>query len=98
MNNKFNDLFDADKSLSDDGQFKRSETKIEDVEHLNLYNVYIIDKETGFAVSKIGNNLSEDEAEEMLNVGFLTNCYCINYYEAGSDFDKRLEKDIEGLN
>lgn len=98
MNNKFNDLFDADKSLSDDGQFKRSETKIEDVEHLNLYNVYIIDKETGLAVSKIGNNLSEDEAEEMLNVGFLTNYYCINYYEAGSDFDKRLEKDIEDLN
>lgn len=98
MNNKFNYLFDADKSLSDDGQFKRSETKIEDVEDLNLYNVYIIDKETGLAVSKIGNNLSEDEAEEMLNVGFLTNYYCINYYESGSDFDKRLEKDIEDLN
>ena len=100
MNNKLNDLFDADKSLSEEGQAKRAEINIEDIEgiEVNLYNVYLVDMETGLAVSKVGNNLSEDDAEEMLNPGFLTKYYRLNYYEAGSDFDKRLEKDIEDLN
>lgn len=34
MNNKFNDLFDADKSLSEEGQAKRAEIKIEDIEDI----------------------------------------------------------------
>jgi hypothetical protein len=95
--NNLNDLFDADKSLSGEGQLKRSETKIKDLIK-DVYNVYIIDNETGLAVSKIGSNLSEDDAEEMLNIGFVTKYYCLNYYESGSDFDKRLEQDVENFN
>jgi hypothetical protein len=94
MKNK-NDLFNADKALSPNGKEKRSKTKIED---LTIYNVYLFDNETGNVLQKISSEVSEDEAEEIVSCSFDIPGKFFNYYEAGSDFDKRLEKDIEDLN
>ena len=98
-NYEFKDLFDADKSLSEEGQAKRADVKIEDIEgvEVNLYNVYLFDNETGNVLQKISSEVSEDEAEEIVSCSFDIPGKFFNYCECGTNSDKLFEKDLKKI-
>jgi len=61
-----------------------------------IYNVYIIECETGKASAKIGSNLNERQANKRVMTGLMriNDNFFVGDYEVGSETDKRLEQDL----
>ena len=65
-----------------------------------LYNVYIVECETGKGSVKIGSNLNERQVEKRVMTGLMriNENFFVGDYEVGSETDKRLEQDLLNKN